>query len=310
MFKNMKLGLRLALGFSIVLILMTIIIVLNMYEMQISSQKLEEIVKKYNYRTKISNHIIDDARETSINVRNILLEKFSNNHNEKYQRYIDYIEKVRKNYSLSMIEFKKLIPENDKKLFKLFNDMSSTEAIVRRNQDHVIKLALEGAHVEATSFMFTKAYPSVEKWIKLIDSIIDCNDEQNSLNYNETIESKLFAQKIMVILGITILLISVAFTIFLSREITIPLTTLVKASNRIASGDLTIDLSADEKRGDEIGLLMQSLNKMILALRDNQDLITSNINERKVVEENFRSASIYTRNLIEASLDPLVTRAI
>lgn len=284
MFKNMKVSLRLALSFTIILVLMLMIIVVSLREIQTSEQKFKIIVKINNTRIKIANHITDNARETAIEVRNILFSEFSNESNEKTQQYKNNLTQVRKKYLSEMDKFKKVIPENDKKLIKLFNSMEESEAIARQLQDKVIKLALEKKPEEGRSFMFSKSYPAVKEWVKLTDNIIDYSDELSLLRYNEALESTLFAKKIMVIIGITSMLLSIILIIFLSRNITKPLTLIVKTANRIASGDLNIDLSDDEKRGDEIGLLMQALSKMILALRNNQNMITLSINERKLVE--------------------------
>ena len=73
MFRNMKVGSRLALGFSLVLVFMVVIIAVSLRQAQVSHEKLQRIVKINNVRVQLANSMIDDARETSITVRDILL---------------------------------------------------------------------------------------------------------------------------------------------------------------------------------------------------------------------------------------------
>jgi len=90
----------------------------------------------------------------------------------------------------------------------------------------------------------------------------------------------------MITLSIVTLLIifsSVWFGFYLSREITVPIKELAEGTNRIASGDY--DFSIDLESRDEIGVLVNSFNRMTIDLKTgknkleeaNRELIRSNI---------------------------------
>jgi two-component system nitrogen regulation sensor histidine kinase NtrY len=90
----------------------------------------------------------------------------------------------------------------------------------------------------------------------------------------------------MITLSIVTLLIifsSVWFGFYLSREITIPIQELAEGTNRIASGDYDFSIDLDAK--DEIGVLVNSFNKMTMDLKTskdklqeaNRELIKSNV---------------------------------
>jgi len=66
----------------------------------------------------------------------------------------------------------------------------------------------------------------------------------------------------------TLLIISLALWVALriAKEITIPIRTLAEATNTIAQGNL--DLRIDLKRDDEIGILVNSFNKMVSELKE------------------------------------------
>lgn len=90
----------------------------------------------------------------------------------------------------------------------------------------------------------------------------------------------------MITLSIVTLLIifsSIWFGFYLSQEITVPIKELAEGTNRIASGDY--DFSIDIVSKDEMGLLVQSFNKMTLDLktgkerleRAHRELVKSNV---------------------------------
>ena len=90
----------------------------------------------------------------------------------------------------------------------------------------------------------------------------------------------------MITLSIVTLLIifsSVWFGFFLSKGITVPIQELAEGTNRVATGDY--DFSIDLEAEDEIGVLVNSFNRMTLDLKNgkeqletaNKELVKSNI---------------------------------
>ena len=84
------------------------------------------------------------------------------------------------------------------------------------------------------------------------------------------------------IVTLLIILSSVWFGLYLSRELTIPIKELANGTNRIASGDY--DFFIDGEAKDEIGILVNSFNKMTSDLKTskerleeaNEELVSSN----------------------------------
>ena len=75
MFKNMKIGWRMGLGFGLVLVFMIALILVSLNEMENSHERLERIVKINNVRLQLTHEMVDDVRNVSIALRNILLLK-------------------------------------------------------------------------------------------------------------------------------------------------------------------------------------------------------------------------------------------
>ncbi len=107
----------------------------------------------------------------------------------------------------------------------------------------------------------------------------------------------------MLALGCFFLALGVGVIVVLNRTIAHPLTRVAQTAARIANRD-DLDVSfTDHDRVDEVGVLVQGFRRML----DNLQNSTADISEARRLQEEMRAASTYARNLIEASLDPLVT---
>lgn len=97
----------------------------------------------------------------------------------------------------------------------------------------------------------------------------------------------------IIILGfLTLMIVFTGFWISLkiSESITTPIQSLAAATERIASGDLNIQV--DEKSKDEIGLLINSFNQMVKQLKENKNSL-----ENAYMESNRRR--LYLENILE-----------
>ncbi|HCC54890.1 MAG TPA: hypothetical protein DEQ20_08215 [Desulfobulbaceae bacterium] len=275
MFKDMKVGFRLALGFTMVLILMLAIIGVSLRHAKENHAELERIVKINNVRIQLANQMTDEARDTAIVIRNILLATHIINPKSSggIQKHQDHLAKIRKEYSASATTLERLITKDDAKGLDLFRKADTAATAARPLQDHVIELTEAGKHEEAIYFMNTKAYPAVKQWINDTEDLIHHNEERNTIRYTAAEEAAHAAFITLLILGAGAIGLSVLIIFFLNRSITQPLSLSVEAADRIATGDLATDIHIPEARRDEIGILIQSLNKMVAALRENRDLL-------------------------------------
>ncbi len=71
------------------------------------------------------------------------------------------------------------------------------------------------------------------------------------------------------IVTLLVIFAAVWFGFFLAKNITVPIQALVSATQRIAEGDLEVELDSD--RTDEIGMLILSFNKMVRDLREGRE---------------------------------------
>ncbi|TAL74227.1 MAG: PAS domain S-box protein, partial [Bacteroidetes bacterium] len=132
--------------------------------------------------------------------------------------------------------------------------------------------------------------PEMRQLINYLSAMITLNGESTLQHYEAARQKSDNMVIFMFILGAVALVLGMVISFFLTRSITKPLKI---ATTLVTSRDLTMDLAEYQKGGGELGLMIQSFSR--------------DISERLKLEEEMRAASLYARNLIEASLDPLVT---
>lgn len=105
--------------------------------------------------------------------------------------------------------------------------------------------------------LYSKIDPISDKFGELMNlqlNIVNENFEDNKTNY-----SILFY--IILVTIVVVLVLTVVFSFFIIRGITVPVNKAVRIFSRISSGDMTVRIESDSK--DEIGLLMGNMKEML-----------------------------------------------
>jgi methyl-accepting chemotaxis protein len=274
MFKNLRISLRLGLSFSLILVIMIVIIFVSLNQIKVSRTTFDRIVKVNYVRLQLANNMIERTREVSINLRNILLLKES----EKTLELKNRIDSIRILYDKDFKDLEGLILADDTASFVIVARIKASQDASRQLNNEVIDLALANKYDAAILLMNQKASKSVQTWINEIDDLITHNKDRTSMRYSEAERTQTSARSDMLILGAVAIVLAVIISILLTLSITRPLNLCVQTADRIASKDLTPDLNVYKKRNDEFGILLQSLSKMILILREQIHEILEGVN--------------------------------
>ncbi len=274
MFKNLKIRLKLALGYTLILAFMIVIIVVNTNQIKVTQAKLDRIIKVNNVRLQLANNMIEHTREVSIALRNILLLKNDKTTSDLKQK----IDSIRNLYDRDFKELEGLTAKDDTMSFVIINKTYSSQVASRQLNNQVIDLAMAHKYEEAIVLMNEKASRAVQKWINDIDDLITQNENRSNMRYREAEKAAANARLIMLFLGLAAILLTVVISILMTLSITRPLQVSMKTANLIAAKDLTGDLSGFAKRKDEFGIMIQSINQMIQMLREQMKDILDGVN--------------------------------
>ncbi len=262
MFKNMKIGMRMGIGFGVVLLLMLVNIVVSIRDMGEIDKNLERIVNVNNVRINKTADMMQSVQEVSINLRNVLLESEISKRAEYQKRIGDQREK----YNESFKKLEDMTTKDDAKGLELIAKTKEIQEKARPLNNKVLELSLASKDSDAVALMNKEARPAVRAWISEIDKLKEYQDARNKMRFDEAKLAYSQARTMMFILGGIAILIGIATAYWITRMIVGPISEAVDVANSLANGDLTITI--ESKSNDETGQLLLALQNMVAKLRE------------------------------------------
>jgi methyl-accepting chemotaxis protein len=274
MLNNLKIGIRLGMGFGIVVLLLIVISVMAYQRLGSVNAEIEGLMEDKFPKTVIANNIIDGVNEDARSVRNILL--LDNKEEMAAQKAC--IDANRPKYTEWYGTLEKTIHSDaGKQALKAVID-SRVEYVKAR--DKALELAMAGQKAEATALMFGDVRKAQGPYLQNINKLVEFQAklmEQAGKEADATAEG---GQKIIMLLAGTALLLAVALAWFITRSITRPVGEALLVTQRLAEGDLTVrieDVSKDEI-GQMLGAqkgLIEKLNQIIGEVKGAADALSN-----------------------------------
>ncbi|MBZ9621863.1 methyl-accepting chemotaxis protein [Clostridium sp. FP2] len=256
-YMNIKISAKLLSGFIMVAIIAAAIGVVGIISLKSIDKSDTELYENQLVPTTQLAEINKNFQMIRVNVRDIIIETKA----EKMQVIEDSINTKRVEMQKLSTEYEKTILSD--KMQVAFKDYTKKKDDFEAQLDSVLSLAKTNKNVEAEALISaTGASGKSSKALQeSIDSLItmksaDANikSENNSSNANRAID-------IMIILLIAGVLIAITLGFFLSNIISKPLKLLADAADKVAVGEVDVNITAKTK--DEIGKLMVSFAKMV-----------------------------------------------
>jgi len=258
MFANMKIGLRLTLGFAIVLALMAALAAIGINGMATVEGRLDDVVKNNIYKTKLNNDMSEAIHiVTRITRTIVLLEDPAAIAAEKKK-----LDQYRQKYNEAWDALEKLPASEKGKAIRAKIKAGAVEA--RPLTDKVLDLALAHKDAEATKILMGEAAPATQKWQDALDENTVLQEE--NIKNASAAASKGYdsAFQLMVTLAALAILFGALLAWVLTRSITGPVNQALKVANHLAEGDLTVRIDNISK--DETGQMLQAMSNMISKL--------------------------------------------
>jgi len=261
MFANMKIGKRLGLGFGLLVLLMAILIWVGVRGMTNIDDNLERIVKVNMVRIDMINDMNRDIANIGINVRNILY----NSDPAKRQEYTKRIATSREQYAEAFKKAEEMTNKSDTKSWEIITKLKEGIGHYRELNSKVTELAIASKDAEAIQLMSKEAAPAERVIEELIENLLQHNMERNKMRYEEAVATFKSSRNIMFGLGGAAILIAIIAALYLTRGIVNPLNEAVGVANKLAAGDLTMEVEA--KNTDETGQLLMAIKEMVGKLK-------------------------------------------
>ena len=255
MFKNLKLGLKLAIGFGVVVALMLVISLVSVSRVSALDGEISDMVNDKFPKTVWANDIIDNINIVARSMRNALLMEDKTKQEKEMERIVEARKAI-------LEDFEKLekTVKSEKGLEK-FKAVKDARAAYVGSQDAFIKLIQEGRQKEARDFLFAEVRPKQLVYIDAVSKLIAFQiDLMNKVGEDADTLASSTSTLILSLLAAALVL-ATASAWLVTRSITKPIALAVDLAQRMAEGDLTATVEVDSK--DETGMLLLAMQTMV-----------------------------------------------
>ncbi len=282
MLKNTNIGNRLFITFSLLIVIFLAVSTVTINKMQVLAEQTE---KMYNHPYTVNDAVLNIEMNTVKIHRAMKDIALSTTKNKigTYKAIVDNIE--RETYAYFEVVDKQFL--GDKIMYQnaltYFRDWKPI-------RDEVIDLMLSGdslSRIGAKDITRNKGANHIAKLADAIKKLKNFADSKATEFYKNSLETKSTATTtVIVILVISIILILI-IAVAIIRSITNPLKEIVKLSEQLSKGDLTIKFPKGNK--DETGLVLNSLEAIVEKFKDVITLVISS-------SESLLSSSLQLNN--------------
>ncbi len=261
MFKNLSISSKMILTFMIVILLTAVIgvfaVVQNNRLTRIGSQTAGSDIPSIHSITLIQSLLGSHRRGETL-----MLLATEKEVKEKYvNRNDDSAEKLTK----ELVVYEKLIDTDEEK--KLFSEFKSAWSAYLAAYPKIKETAFQGgSEEERAKIILGESSKTFNVALKALDGLEKINIDQSQKKSDEALSIAKFTTIWIVVLLVVCVVIGVLVVILFSRALVAPLKHLSADAEKIASGDLGVEIQVDSD--DEIGQLSQSFEKMVNNLRE------------------------------------------
>jgi methyl-accepting chemotaxis protein len=255
----MKLASRLGLSFGVIVAMLAAVAWASLSTMKTMSGNLDKIVNDTNVRVDLNNQMASAIKDVQLLVRTIVILDDPAEKQAEFER----LKSVRSSYDTARAELEKR-PASEKGQ-ALRNRIDTAMVSVRSANDKALTLALANKDVEARQAIKDAAAINAEIMDALGDNI-NAQREQAKVDADKAIDDYEEAKSTVLGGASVAVVLALLAAWLLTTSITRPIAKAKAAAERIAAGDLNVELVADST--DEIGDLVSSIRRTVDKLRE------------------------------------------
>ena len=259
MFRNMKIGARLALAFGVVLLLVAGLGVYVSTETSDINSKINLVVQDRMVKSRQANDMIDQVNLTARVIRNVFLARSPEEAKKEASRMASVSERMGGLLDSLNASVK------DEQGKKLLTEVQDSRKGFLEGRQKMLGLFDAGQREESVSMLFGDFRDVQARYIKALDEFANYQ-EGLARTDGEAVGSTVHSLRMVLITLITVLvLLSMSIAWILSRSINRPLSHCIEQLNSISRGDIP-EASTSESWG-EFEIMRQSLNNCVEGLQ-------------------------------------------
>jgi methyl-accepting chemotaxis protein len=258
-FSNLKVGTKLLSAFGAVLILTTLLGIFGIYQIGRVNRGTEALGSDWmpstNRVADLHAHLNKFRRSEFQHILSTTPEEM-----DKYEKRMDTTRESIKSVDAA---YQKLISNPEERT--LYDSYVSTLALYFAESRKLVELSRQGRNQEARDLLRGNSASYLAESEANLNKLIELNVTGGQDEYQRAVELYNSSKVTIVVTLIVCVAIGMFLAFAISRMITVPLVAGVDAANRIASGDLTVDVRSSSR--DEVGQLMSAMKHMVENLR-------------------------------------------
>ena len=254
MLKNLKIGIRLGLGFGAVLLLLLALAMLATSRMDAMNKATNTITEDAYPKVVLAKDLIRDAVDVPRQMRGMLLV----NDDAESDRYRKLIEGLRGDMNGRIAELTKLVAsETGKKMLKQIADkQAALEPMYAQFYGFV-----KSDRQRAAEFVSKDYMPVNRELTAAIDELAKHQSAKMEKMGDEAASTYEDTRHLVIVLTAGAALLAIVVATMITLSVTRPLRVAVDAADRLAAGDLTVDIQSNSR--DEAGQLLTAMKNMI-----------------------------------------------
>jgi methyl-accepting chemotaxis protein len=254
MFANLRIGQRLAIGFSSVIALMLVTAAIGISRLNQVNGSVDNMVRDFYPQTVMANKIKAELDETARSMRNLLFMSTV----DEIKREMDVIDRSSRAIDGTLAKFEKSI--NSVEGRRLIDEVNEARQKYTPLLNNFVKLVKDGQVEQARDLALPEIEPHQRRYFDALDKLAEFHGGLMDQAGKEAQAISGSASMLMMVMAAAACMFAVLVSLVTTRSITVPLKAAVEVARRVAGGDLTVRFT-DASR-DETGQLLEALKHM------------------------------------------------
>jgi methyl-accepting chemotaxis protein len=259
-FYNMKIAAKLLSGFITVALIAGIVGTIGVMNIQKTDTNYSDLYTNFGVATGDIGEVSIAYQRARINLRDMVIDRGSADR----QKYVDKINEYDKVMQEDMVSFEKSIQTEEVR--NEFNNLKASIEKFNPIREKIITFALNNQEDQAIALLRGEGAGTAQE---INDSIQRLNDAKVSGGFDRSNQYSTETRNtiiVMISIVVVAVIISIILGLFISRTISKPVTKMVEVADKLAVGDINVNIQTDTK--DEIGNLADSFSRMIANIRE------------------------------------------
>jgi len=253
MLNNLKLGVRLGIGFAVVLALLAIIATVGYTRIAALDKEIDLMANDRFPKTVLANDMIDAINTIARQLRNAYILGGS-----EQQKALEAIPEQRKVITERFEKLEKTVTSDEGKA--LLGKLKEARAAYVVQQDRFVELLRTDKRSEIPGLLTGEFRKTQSAYMKSISDLIDYQGNLMEKAGKEAGAMAESAERLLIILSLIALTLTVLFAWLITRSITRPVAEVVSAAKKMSDGDFSFKLESTAK--DEVGDVVRAVETL------------------------------------------------